>query len=74
VLQNPRQITYSAGGIEPELKQADVHILPVGNYYYNSGGPSIPGTIYVRYTDNGFSGDSAVSRLKMLLIGVVKTR
>ena len=74
VSQNPRLITYSDSVTEPALRQADVHILPVGNYYYNSGGPSVPGAIYIRYADNGFSGDLALSRLKMRLIGLVKTR
>lgn len=72
--QNPRAISYSDGSTHPLIKQSDVFVLPVGNYIYNSGGPDLAGDIYVRYTDNGFAGDTAVSRITMRLVGFVKTR
>lgn len=75
-IQNPRAISYSDGSTHPLIKQSDVFVLPVGNYIYNSGGesPDVAGAIYVRYTDNGFAGDTAVSRIAMRLVGFVKTR
>jgi len=75
VSQNPKAIMYHDGtGSAPELRASDVHILPVGTYYYSGGGPSIPGYIYVRYADSGFSGVAGSSRVAIKLIGYVKTR
>lgn len=75
-VNSPRAVSYRDGTGVPEITHTVTHVIPVGNYFYDNGGasPLIPGTIHVRYADNGFSGNTGSSRVDVRLVGFVKTR
>jgi hypothetical protein len=65
--QNPHLVTYGDGTTTISYKTKCRYTLPIGNY-------SPTGEIGIRYHNAGFSGDPNNSRVRMRLVGLIKTR